>query len=111
MRWRPRRCPGRRVTGRVRRLSATSWGISFGRLGNALGGPPHALDVACGLAAGIVGDQRRVGERIQRELEAVAVQAHAPDHLFVRAQVPVLVVLYSNTGNVALLVDLARQMA
>lgn len=54
--------------------------------------PLDALDVDSGVPLEIACRERRIGERAERELQPVAVPAHAAHHLLVRTQIVVLVV-------------------
>ena len=63
------------------------------------------------LAGEIALDERRVGERIDAETEAVAVQAHATDHFLIRTQVGVLVVLDPHALQVAIAMQRAAPPA
>jgi hypothetical protein len=56
----------------------------------------HTLYVATWLAAEIEANQRGIRERVDRESQAVAIEANGTDHLLVGTQVGILVMLHPN---------------
>ena len=72
---------------------------------------PDAVDMCRRTALEIVGAQRRIGQRVKGETEAMAMHADSACHFFHRSQVVVLVVLYPDNILAVFQVRLSRQVA
>src|SRR5262249_36583512 len=71
----------------------------------------QAFHMLCRLPVEIPLNKVRLGERIQGESHAVAVDARRPDHLLVRSQIVVLVMLHEYFLHLTLFSLLPRQVA